>query len=602
MANNLGTTKVPTAAPRPTTQGIFAIPLISQRVISNIITEPADHESLHGLTSLYHSNAVLQASIRAAWGVIERDNARRIYARHDCSGFYQIREKVRTICWQERLQNLHAATPTVPMKGVLHAIHLDEIEEAKEGAEAAENGNPVPPFEHGIDSVPDPAAQSRVVEDIIGDGCTQCFDFLVQMDVISVNGFRMNNNTSSYSYLHLSTSGLRFRATTPANLWAARLHLTQYILLRSSATALVAPSRVTRSQPEARQLSIMGKIDRVDHDLWGMWIDRVHELVVAPPVGVPPEAIPYTPNDIANTTNTAEWETIASHVTYNQYDKLFDLGVNYALMNVPGNTDSFWHMLLRRDAALEDETTKILIKMLSRPCNGLTDLTRPRLPLTSVNGTTFAPGDCSPWFFAMWDKKRKWAKIISQSPYVDATSPNYLTRPNGIGGPPYAVLTGLAAVHHFDEDGVRMLRQWVLRASSDLTYYREYEPLYDILEFIVDELRERYRAIEALGIAPAAEKRQKTVAKAAADKMTRIILNESIREIRPDETRRAGDEHYYMTLNETPAFANWVKRMNARGGLIHKDHFMAMWTKPTGVNTRSTRAHPWNPEMLMEMQ
>ncbi|KAJ5098015.1 hypothetical protein N7532_005016 [Penicillium argentinense] len=103
-----------------------------------------------------------------------------------------------------------------------------------------------------------------------------------------------------------------------------------------------------------------------------------------------------------------------------------------------------------------------------------------------------------------------------------------------------------------------MFRHWVLRASSVLTHRRMHSRFCDILENILDELHWRYQGIDQWITTPAQAARAKKSALRAAEEITNLILDESIREIRTDETRPPGDQWYFVTLNEIPE-ALWTK-------------------------------------------
>lgn len=192
-------------------------------------------------------------------------------------------------------------------------------------------------------------------------------------------------------------------------------------------------------------------------------------------------------------------------------------------------------------------------------------------------------------------------------PHVESLETGYFTHHrtvNTVNIVWHRVLTGWGATHRIRDRSLQMLRQWVSRASDELSKRRMYRELVKILETLFHLLASMHRdnshtlanrlAGQTTAVQAQIRKANRWQLMQSNDiglRMLRCIAEDSIRQIRPDSVRQEGDGEYYT--KDTYEFRDLISRVcrDPQRSFGNRNIIRQLET-PSGIYARVTRNVP----------
>ena len=454
--------------------------------------------------------------------------------------------------------------------------HFRDFTEADDyiryGAPAYAGEPPIPP--------PRPA-----VREIVRDDCVDCFRFLVDKDIISVNGF--GHDGESYVSLALTFVG--------------DSQVAKYCLLHMPASELFNPILIPWNPPATPTQEDYFPYN--GHEFGGpcrVWIDRVHEVFS----GDSPEATwpglgLSTPGSNLPLFGLWSLPSMIPWIDATRAQKLYDMGVNLNRGYVTqGHTT--WGAL---HCPGKHQGRHELMKWMASHLDGLV---QPNRLAWSGPGSALVPeGHWPPWALALASGDRPGAGIIAKIPGINHLEYGIILKaPQLIPALPRTELIGWATMH-FNSKGLGMLRQWLRMAWTELTRQKRYTEIISVLERILYRISVECVAIRELKRQPVPEgstraertrqfKEIQTQKLDVSRRMVRMIVDDSIKEPRTDGVFWPGvpDDYPYRTLGDIPEYKMWARGVQGKrkGEFPLIKSVLDQLDCPTGLNRRELRS------------
>ncbi|KAJ5166663.1 uncharacterized protein N7482_005444 [Penicillium canariense] len=420
---------------------------------------------------------------------------------------------------------------------------------------------------------------SNAIDTILEVGCHECFQFFVRQGIITGQGY--DHTGTSYLYQALENN---------------HSVLANVILNFFPVTSLLAPDWAVRTGTTILETLAGEPI------LARIWINKVLES--------PVDALPNN-GDLRHMIDADILLKFAYWIDPDTADKFNAVNINIGA-GLDSDLGSVWTVLITDNVPGDCNPFRYQLMMWMNqhpfpPNPHHPDGTLINYPCLPGHGQYLARGHWPPWLVALHVGDRAAASIIASSPFVNPliegrSIPPRGTPPGmGVFGPWRSI--GYGSLEHINEKGLQMLSQWVRRGTDAFTQNQDCRAYTDLLEELLRSVSRKINYIvnvapQPAGLSAKRWKNRKTRRRQEflriGAQMIRVILDEGIREVRPDSVRQSGDDEYYRTMAESAHYQQWVNDMKQRRtpafryvlSLVHQ------LTRRAGMYARGTRHDP----------
>lgn len=344
-----------------------------------------------------------------------------------------------------------------------------------------------------------------------------------------------------------------------------------YMLNNTSLYDLLSPATMQWDNTNGHDPHVLGNLVRVgNRALEETWIDRVYDMVVAPPAGVAAQAMPLT--SLHLTLRSSGSSNAMTHLSFARYLKAFQFGLVFANVDdiTPGHARyNTWSVVIGHRVPSPDHTS--IVTHMALVSTTINDKIGVPINLAGRHEMPrITSGEATPHFLAIWYNERWLVTLIANGTHrVSETLSEVTTLIPGTER-----LAGWAAIQHFNADGLAMLSEWIDLARPRLTQNQLYEELTDILWLVVEQygrefvniMRQYHQAPNALpagGNAAVIEQRKEDLLdeiEATGIEMIRNVMEDSIAfTVLADVTLNPNWVNLNMKLADTTEFIEFLR-------------------------------------------
>ncbi|OQE26267.1 hypothetical protein PENSTE_c005G06505 [Penicillium steckii] len=534
------------------------------------------HKALHSVAEIINGalGPEITAKIRAAYGPQQGQVFLETWARNHSNTHLLAHSRARRLTILGRRREIRAFINANP--GAAHMIPQAQLAALQAELVLHDNylagvgpypPNPVQACRPNSIRIPPGPSKPGVLTKIFRRGCRECFN-LVFLD--------NNHPLNIGGYDHTGESYFLMVATSPGIGNFIKEQMLLLMVQNATLDELLTPARVTLFNPDSvvrrNILHVIGLWPRVVN----LWIDRLYTLLVVPPPGVLPQALPAGMTPLTITDDCRSSEYLLQAIDWTHYMRAALAGVwLYEVYDADRGLSSWFEILQRPESMHKLQILNHMCTHSFLGISALISLRRP-LPATGIEFPDLVIGSkVCPWFMAIWTNQRTYTPMFAASIRIQADVLCTIIGVTPAGAVVKNRLVGFAAIQYMEnDDGLVMLLQWLNKARPVLTANRMYENITDLMIDVLDyyadrhlEINERYAAMVGLGpmalVPPGMTIQQAETAEIAliqghASNMLDALMDRSIEY---QGQLNHNSENYTLTLVDTPEFATYLRRI-----------------------------------------